>query len=112
MAYFERDDEPRARGWRDLILSLATVGALAAGLVLSGCASSIPDIAQLFQEVTLGKPAPSDENLVNKGYAEIEAGNYSYAEIYLDSALSINPSNPFALLSMAVVYEKDRKSVV
>ncbi len=106
MAYFERDDEPRARGWRDLILSLATVGALAAGLVLSGCASSIPDIAQLFQEVTLGKPAPSDENLVNKGYAEIEAGNYSYAEIYLDSALSINPSNPFALLNMAVVYEK------
>ncbi len=74
--------------------------------MLSGCASSIPDIAQLFQEVTLGKPAPSDENLVNKGYAEIEAGNYSYAEIYLDSALSINPSNPFALLNMAVVYEK------
>ncbi|MDP6474346.1 MAG: tetratricopeptide repeat protein [Rhodospirillales bacterium] len=106
MAYFEHDDEPRARGWRDLILSLATVGALAAGLMLSGCASGIPDIAQLFQEVTSGKPAPSDENLVNKGYAEIEAGNFSYAEVYLDSALSINPSNPFALLNMAVVYEK------
>ena len=33
-------------------------------------------------------------------------GNYAYAEIYLNSALSINPGNPFALLNLAVVYEK------
>ena len=60
----------------------------------------------MFKEATLGRPASSDENLVNKGYREIETGNYAYAEIYLDSALSINPSNPFALLNMAIVYEK------
>jgi hypothetical protein len=106
MAYFERDSEPRERSWRDIILSLAAVGALAAGLALSGCASSIPDVAQLFKDVTTGKPTPSDENLVNKGYDEIAAGNFAYAEIYLDSALLINPTNPFALLNMAVVYEK------
>ncbi len=106
MAYYERDGEPKERGWRDLALSMAVVGALAAGLLLSGCASAIPDVAQLFKDATLGKPAPSDQNLVNKGYEEIEAGNYAYAEIYLDSALLINPSNPFALLNMAVVYEQ------
>ncbi|MBT4428131.1 MAG: tetratricopeptide repeat protein [Rhodospirillaceae bacterium] len=105
MAYFERDNEPRERSWRDLILSLAAVATLAAGLLLGGCVSSIPDVAQLFKEVTTGKQTPSDENLVNKGFDEIEAGNYAYAEIYLDSALSINPSNPFALLNMGVVYE-------
>ena len=60
----------------------------------------------MLKEVTLGKPASSDENLVNKGYDEIETGNYAYAAIYLDSALSINPRNPFALLNMAVVYKK------
>ena len=106
MTYFERDSEPRERSWRDLVLSLAAVGTLAAGLLLSGCVSSFPDVAQMFQDITTGKPTPSDENLVNKGYDEIKAGNYAYAEIYLDSALSINPSNPFALLNMAVVYEK------
>lgn len=106
MAYFERDSEPRVRGWCDLIFNLASVGALAAGLMLGGCATAIPDAAQLFKDFTTGGPTPSDENLVNKGYDEIEAGNYAYAEIYLDSALSINPSNPFALLHMAVVYER------
>ena len=106
MAYFERGDAPRNSGWRDLLMSVAAVGVLAAGLLLSGCLSSIPDVAQMLKEVSFLKPASSDENLVNKGYREIEAGNYAYAEIYLDSALSINPSNPFALLNMAVVYEK------
>ena len=106
MASFESGDAPRTLGWRDLLMSLAAVGVLAAGLLLSGCLSSLPDVAQMLKEVSFGKPASSDENLVNKGYREIEAGNYAYAEIYLDSALSINPSNPFALLNLAVVYEK------
>ena len=100
MASFESDDAPRTSGWRDLLMCLA------AGLLLSGCLSSLPDVAQMLKEVSFGKPASSDENLANKGYREIEAGNYAYAEIYLDSALSINPSNPFALLNLAVVYEK------
>ena len=106
MAYFESGDAPRTSGWRDLLMSLAAVGVLAAGLLLNGCLSSLPDVAQMLKEVSFDKPASSDENLVNKGYREIEAGNYAYAEIYLDSALSINPSNPFALLNLAVVYEK------
>ena len=106
MASFESGDAPRTSGWRDLLMSLAAVGVLAAGLLLSGCLSSLPDVAQMLKEVSFGKPASSDENLVNKGCREIEAGNYAYAEIYLDSALSINPSNPFALLNLAVVYEK------
>ena len=100
MASFESGDAPQTSGWRDLLMSLA------AGLRLSGCLSSLPDVAQMLKEVSFGKPASSDENLVNKGYREIEAGNYAYAEIYLDSALSINPSNPFALLNLAEVYEK------
>ncbi|MFP6689984.1 MAG: tetratricopeptide repeat protein [Alphaproteobacteria bacterium] len=106
MASFESDDAPRTSGWRDLLMSLAAVGVLTAGLLLSDCLSSLPDVAQMLKEVSFGKPASSDENLVNKGCREIEAGNYAYAEIYLDSALSINPSNPFALLNLAVVYEK------
>ncbi len=88
MVYFERDSEARERSWRDLVLSLAAVGTLAAGLLLSGCVSSIPDVAQLIKEVTTGGSTPSDENLVNKGYDETEKGNYAYAEIYLDSAPS------------------------
>ena len=55
MAYIERDSEIPERSWRDLFLSLAAVGMLAAGLVLSGCVSSIPDVVQLFKEVTLSK---------------------------------------------------------
>ena len=106
MAYFERDSEPRSAGWRDPIMNLAVVGALAAGLLLSACGTNLPQMAEMIKEAALGRPASSDENLVNKGYREMEAGNYSYAEIYLDSALSINPSNPLALLNMAVVYEK------
>ena len=106
MAYFERDSEPRSAGWRDPIMSLAVVGALAAGLLLSACGTNLPQMAEMIKEAALGRPASSDENLVNKGYREMEAGNYSYAEIYLDSALSINSSNPLALLNMAVVYEK------
>ena len=88
MAYFERNGEPRARSWRDLIVSLAALGVLAVGVMLSGCVSSLPDVAQLFKEVTLGKPVASDDKLVNKGYREIETGKYAYAEIYLDSALA------------------------
>jgi len=106
MAYFERDSEPRSAGWRDPIMNLAVVGALAAGLLLSACGTNLPQMAEMIKEAALGRPASSDENLVNKGYREMEAGNYYYAEIYLDSALSINPSNPLALLNMAVVYEK------
>ena len=103
MAFYERDSEPKERGWRDLALSMAVVGALAASLLLSRCASAIPDVAKMFKYATESEPSQSDENLGNKGYQEIGAGNYVYAEIYLDSALLINPSNPFAQLNMAMV---------
>ena len=92
MAYVERDREFRTRGWRDIFLIFAAVGALAAGLLLSGRVASIPDAAQLLKEVTFG--------------------NYADAEIYLDSALSINPSNPFALLNIAVVCEKTGRGAI
>ena len=59
MASFESGDAPRTSGWRDLLMSLA------AGLLLSGCLSSLPDVAQMLKEVSFGKPASSDENLVN-----------------------------------------------
>ena len=103
MAFYERDSKLKERRWRDLALSMAVVGALAAGLLLSGCASAIPDVAKMFKYATESEPSRSDENLVNKGYQEIKAGNYAYAKIYLDSALLINPSNPFAQLNVAVV---------
>ena len=45
MAHLERGVEPQTKSWHELYLSMAAVGALAAGLLLSGCTSSIPEVA-------------------------------------------------------------------
>jgi hypothetical protein len=56
------------------------------GLGLNGCASQ-------------------DLKFSNKGFQELSRHQYAQAERSLDKALSINPSNPYALLNMGVVYQ-------
>lgn len=92
-------------GYRQLIFSLLAIAALALAFVLAGC-SDFPRAAGEVKTMVEGEPAPTDQRLVDKAYAEIEHGNYSNAEIYLNSALEINPNNPFALLNLGFVYEK------
>lgn len=92
-------------GYRQLILSVLAIAALILAFVLSGC-SAFPDAADEVKTMVEGEPAPTDARLVDKAYGEIEHGNYTSAEVYLDAALEINPNNPFALLNLGFVYEK------
>jgi tetratricopeptide (TPR) repeat protein len=47
--------------------------------------------------------------LADQGYKALSEGNYHDAETYLNSALDANPSNPYALLNMGVVYENTQR---
>ncbi len=88
-----------------LIYSIAVVTGLSLFLALgSGCAL-YPDAKQWVKEATVGKDVPSDQELVEKSEVAIEHNDYSLAEIYLDAALQVNPTNPFALTNLGIVYK-------
>ena len=44
-----------------------------------------------------------------KGYEKLKDNDLTVAKYYFDEALSIDPANPFALMNMGVVYEKEGK---
>lgn len=46
-----------------------------------------------------------DMELANQGYEELIKENYEKAEAFYEVALSVNPSNPYALLNMGVIYQ-------
>ncbi len=44
--------------------------------------------------------------LITQGYASLQAEEYGNAKNYFQNALEMDPGNPFALINMGVVYEK------
>jgi general secretion pathway protein D len=47
--------------------------------------------------------------LTKRGYEKLQNGELEAAKNYFSEALSIDPANPFALINMGVVYEKQGK---
>lgn len=45
--------------------------------------------------------------LSDRGYEKLASGKYREAKEYFHEALSINPENPFALINLGVVFEKE-----
>jgi len=93
---------------QELLRSLAIVGGLGAFLLLSGCADAI-EYARDTSQRLFGEDEPQlagDAALTERGYQEMTAGDYGEAEVYFESALTANPTNPHALLNLGVVYEK------
>jgi Tfp pilus assembly protein PilF len=43
--------------------------------------------------------------MTHRGYEELVQGRYDQAEAFLDVARSVNPSNPYTLLNLGVVYQ-------
>jgi tetratricopeptide (TPR) repeat protein len=46
-----------------------------------------------------------DMELANQGYEELVKQNYDKAEAFYEVALSVNPSNPYVLLNLGVIYQ-------
>ncbi|MFQ5783341.1 MAG: tetratricopeptide repeat protein [Alphaproteobacteria bacterium] len=87
-----------------------TLVVLVAAWSLAGCASLLPEAARQYriatEAITASEPeVPNDQRLADLGYAAIAAGNLTLAETHLNSALAINPHNPYALLNLGVVYQ-------
>lgn len=70
-------------------MKMVTTGAFLA-MALVGCAAT----------------TTTDNRMALSGYNYIEEGDLSAAERELNSALDVNPNNPYALLNLGVVYEK------
>lgn len=104
MRYFGDPSEKESSSVMQLLYSVAVVGVLAAVLILGGC-QYIPEAKELFQDKTGLGPEPTDQALAVKSYEEIQRGDYTTAEIYLDAALQINPTNALALYNLGQVYE-------
>jgi tetratricopeptide (TPR) repeat protein len=51
-------------------------------------------------------PPAKDRDLSNRGFRELQAGNYDKAKELLNEALAINPENAFAWLNLGVVHQK------
>jgi tetratricopeptide (TPR) repeat protein len=51
--------------------------------------------------------ATQDMELSNKGFQEISHGDFEQAEVDLETALALNPDNPYALLNLGVVYQEN-----
>ncbi|MBE0583642.1 MAG: tetratricopeptide repeat protein, partial [Desulfofustis sp.] len=54
------------------------------------------------------KPNPANSvALADRGYAELKKGNLESARQYLMSALEIDGTNPYALINLGVIHEKE-----
>ncbi len=88
---------------------LILVVALAA-VALAGCSSLLPEAAREYkaikEKILAREPEISnDQRLADLGYKAITEGRLGEAETRLNSALAINPHNPYALLNLGVVYQ-------
>lgn len=50
-----------------------------------------------------------DMKLSDKGYRHLQKKDYDKAKEYFEKALEINPDNPYAILNMGVIYEREGK---
>ena len=88
---------------------LLLCGALALGT--AGCADihadAVTGLKQIAEEID---DTPSNDMLLaDRGYKALSEANYRDAEVYLTSALEANPSNPYALLNLGVVFEQTER---
>jgi len=86
-----------------LVLAFAVV-------TLTGCSSLLPEAAREYkvikEKILAREPEVSnDQRLADLGYEAISEGRLGEAETRLNSALAINPHNPYALLNLGVVYQ-------
>lgn len=94
----------QTKGARLLGLAVLVLGVAATG----GCA--------LTQELNSGAhdviegDQPNDVRLVKQASEEIARSNYQGAEVLLDAALEINPTNPDALYAQGAVYERTNRA--
>jgi tetratricopeptide (TPR) repeat protein len=51
--------------------------------------------------------ATQDMELSNRGFQEMSRGDFKQAEVDLQTALALNPDNPYALLNLGVVYQEN-----
>jgi hypothetical protein len=88
---------------------LLLCGALALGT--AGCADIHADAVTVLKQVAeeIDDTPSNDMLLADRGYKALSQANYRDAEVYLTSALEANPSNPYALLNMGVVYESTQR---
>ncbi len=84
-------------------------GALALGI--TGCADIHADAVNSLKQVAdeIDNRPSNDMLLADRGYQALSEGNYRDAELYLNSALEANPSNPYALLNLGVVFEQTER---
>lgn len=93
--------------FQELLRSVALVGGLVLFFLLSGCAEMLHEARESYEAVfSGGANGDNSDPLAERGHREILAGNYREAEVYLQAALTANPTNPRALLYMGEVYEK------
>ena len=45
--------------------------------------------------------------LTRQGYEKLRAGDFEIAKDFFSEALAIDPANPYALMNMGVIYEKE-----
>gem|GEM_PF-1016982 len=81
-----------------------------ASAALAGCSSLLPEAAREYkaikEKILAREPEVSnDQRLADLGYEAISEGRLGEAETRLNSALAINPHNPYALLNLGVVYQ-------
>ena len=50
-----------------------------------------------------------DMQLSDLGYRHLQAKEYDRAKEYFEKALEINPDNPYAILNMGVIFEREGK---
>jgi tetratricopeptide (TPR) repeat protein len=104
-------DEPistRRGAVTELVRAVVIVLCLTGFWLLAGCAEILHDtVSEIKNFANMVDDSPgNDQRLANQGYEAIRAENYRDAETYLDAALQANPSNPYALLNLGVVYER------
>ncbi len=64
----------------------------------------MPGVGEVLREK---KDPEHSLRLSDIGYEKLVAGQYREAEAYLNEALSVNPRNPFALINLGVLFEKE-----
>ena len=76
----------------------------------------------LKKETQMGERLPSVEEKVNetttdhtkkllmKGYESLQVGDFSKAKMLFLKVLEIDPANPFAMMNMGVIYEKEGRN--
>jgi tetratricopeptide (TPR) repeat protein len=67
----------------------------------------LPSIEEKFNDTTT---LDHTKKLLNKGYESLQAGDFSKAKMLFLKVLETDPTNPFAMMNMGVIYEKEGRN--